>query len=66
MSKKQDRINKLVSLNRALNSPIKGAGANATQCTYNKELVLSMMNVVEEVLALDGVFPMNANEKTNQ
>lgn len=57
MSKKQERISKLVAINNAINSPLTGAGANAKQCSYRKETMVEVMKELKEILALDGVFP---------
>lgn len=59
MSKKQERINKLIAINNAINSPLTGAGKNAERCSYRKETVIAIMKELEAVLALDGVFAGN-------
>ena len=63
MSKKQERIQKLIKINNSLNSPIKGAGKNANVCTYNKGMILNIMSELELLLKLDGVLAIDANAK---
>ena len=59
MSKKQERINRLIAINNTINSPLTGAGANAQQCSYRKETILKVMDEIEKILKLDGVFKGN-------
>ena len=59
MSKKQERVSKLIAINNALNSPLTGAGANAQKCSYSKEKITAIMFEIEKILALDGVFNGN-------
>lgn len=57
MSKKKERIQKLIKIHSRLNTPIKGATDKASQVTYNKDLIVDTMEVVEQLLREDGVFP---------
>lgn len=59
MSKKKERVQKLVKIYSRLNTPIKGASEKASQITYNRELIIDTMHIIQELLGDDGVFPMN-------
>ena len=56
MSKKSQRIDKLIYASNIINHPLKGFGANAEQVTYSKQAAEVVLKTIEEVLALDGVF----------
>lgn len=59
MSKKQERINSLIAINNAINSPLTGASEKAERCSYRKSTVLAIMDEISKILALDGVFDGN-------
>ena len=61
MSKKQQRINKLISIYNAVNSPVKGASSKAQQCTYSKEKVEAVLSAIKDILELDGVLGMKVD-----
>lgn len=57
MNKRQQRIQKLIKIHSRLNTPIKGASDRASQITYNRDLIIDTMEVVQELLKEDGIFP---------
>ena len=57
MSKKKERIQKLIKLHTRLNSPVKGASTKAEYVTYDKALILDTIEQITELLKEDGVFP---------
>jgi len=63
MSNKRKRIHSLITIRNTLNSPITGTGKNAQRCSYNKDTILLLIEEVEKLLGVDGVFAINANDK---
>ncbi len=63
MSKKNERVQKLIKINNTLNEPASGLDRESEYCTYSKETILLIMVEVESLLKLDGVFAMDANSK---
>ena len=65
MSNKKKRIYSLIAIRNTLNSPLTGTGKNAQRCSYNKSTVLLLIEEVEKLLGVDGVFAVVADSKVN-
>lgn len=56
MSKKKERIQKLIKIHSRLNTPVKGASEKAEYSTYRKDCMIDTMKIIEGLLADDGIF----------
>ncbi len=56
MSKKKERIQKLIKIHSRLNTPVKGASDKAEYSTYRKDCMIDSMKLIEQLLADDGIF----------
>lgn len=55
MSKKQERIKRLIKVHTRLNTPLRGASEKAKYSTYDRDVMIDTMRIIEELLKEDGV-----------
>lgn len=63
MSKKQERIQKLVCIHKVLTHPMSGASKKAEKIAYWKPTMEATIDILEDILKSEGVSFVNANDK---
>lgn len=67
MSKKKERVSYLVGIRNAINQPdsTEIVPDVSNNYVYTKKKIQSVLKTIDHLLAQDGVFPMNADERVN-